>query len=142
MNSPSDIDDCKWNSTREDESLPNKCKLSDANATCIDLLKDYKCQCSDQFFGRYCDIRLFLEKYIIPFDYLAMEYFELLQLFPSKKHSKLLELAEILVEDPALFADVTPFFINSMEEDRAKISWTREDLIVWAAFAAEAIDLR
>lgn len=70
-----------------------------------------------------------------------MVYFELLQLNYSN-NSNLMELVEILVQDPTLFADFTPFFINSIADYSGEISWTREDLFIWATFAGDAIDLR
>jgi hypothetical protein len=51
-----------------------------------------------------------------------------------------LQLIEMLVQDSELFPELMPFFVKDTEK-RTEMSWTLEDLFVWASFAGRQLEL-
>ena len=43
----------------QDECKPNPCRH---NATCIDLVADFNCQCVSPWIGRLCNLRMYKYK--------------------------------------------------------------------------------
>jgi hypothetical protein len=49
----------------------------------------------------------------------------------------------MLIQDPTLFHELTPFFLNTKNETtkNENLSWTIDDLFIWASFAGQELEM-
>ncbi|KAK0427167.1 hypothetical protein QR680_010098 [Steinernema hermaphroditum] len=118
------FDDCA-DPTR---GITNRCSKRDKKAICHDGINEFKCECSPDWTGETCSMRLMI--------------YEILKHFNSYDEG-LVQMLEDLIEKPELIKETLPFFLALMPpENQTKISWDHEDIFEWASFEGAELNLK
>ncbi|KAF8373790.1 hypothetical protein PRIPAC_80219 [Pristionchus pacificus] len=107
------------------------CNTVDPFANCTDGFATFTCTCGPDYTLQYCDLEMIIYK--------------VLQLIGggSSNEAELIAMLRDLLRNPSKMKDLVPFVIGlQSRENRTKMSWAVEDLVMWMTYEEKKLDLQ